>query len=232
MLNNNVVRPSESPWNAPLVLVRKKDGSIRFCVDYSRLNAITIRQVHQFPRIPEMISRLRDARVFSTLDAASGYWQIQLEESAKPFTAFTVPRLGHFEFNVMPFGLKNAPAVFQRAMDFALSGLDPLFCMIYIDDILVHSSTPEQHLLDLERLFDRLASFNIVINPTKCRLFREELPFLGFVVSGEEFGRTTARSRRSPTALRRGTSLNCATFLDCSPTTALTFPTRPTYSSL
>ena len=138
MLSLGVIRHSKSPWSSPIVLARKKDGSVRFCVDYRKLNAVTERDVYPLPRIEDVLDKLQGKRFFSTCDAASGFWQIRLPEADKAKTAFTSER-GLFEFEVMPFGLTNAPATFQRLMDQVFSDLLFLFILVYIDDIMVHS---------------------------------------------------------------------------------------------
>ena len=119
MLDAVVIRPSNSPWSSPLVLVKKRDGSLRFCVDYRKLNSITVKDAYPLPRIDDTLDALGDVKYFSTLDMSSGYWQVEVGEEDKAKTAFTTGK-GHFEFNVMPFGLSNAPATFQRLMDLVL----------------------------------------------------------------------------------------------------------------
>ena len=122
MLERGVIEPSSSPWSAGVVLAKKKDGSTRFCVDYCKLNEATIKDSYPLPRIDESLDLLSGAQWFSTLDLCSGYWQVELEPDAKPKTAFVTKR-GLFQFNVMPFGLCNAPASFERLMETVLSGL-------------------------------------------------------------------------------------------------------------
>lgn len=122
MLFKNIFRPSSSPWSSPVVLIANKDGFIRFCIDYRRLNKVTRKDVYSMPRIDDALDALRDARYFSSLDLRSGYWQVPMADEDKEKTAFVTPD-GLFEFNVMPFGLSNAPATFERMMDTALHGL-------------------------------------------------------------------------------------------------------------
>ena len=145
MLNQGVIRPSNSPWASPVVLVRKKDGTWRFCIDFRKLNSVTHRDAYPLPRIDATLDSLAGAKFFSTLDLASGYWQVELEEEDKEKTAFTTPH-GLFEFNVMPFGLTNAPATFQRLMECVLAGLTTEHSLIYLDDIIVFSATFQEHL--------------------------------------------------------------------------------------
>ncbi len=144
MQQNGVIQPSCSPWSSPVIMVRKKNGSHRFCVDYRGLNAVTKPDTFPLPRIDDLLDQLGKARYFSTLDLASGFWQIRMELLSQEKTAFVTPR-GLYEFRVMPFGLTNAPAVFQRLMQRVLAGLNPEdgneFVTAYMDDVLVFSAT-------------------------------------------------------------------------------------------
>ena len=137
-----MIRPSTSPWSSPIVLVRTKDGTLRFCVDYGHLNSVTKADTYPLPRIDDMLDQLGKSTHFSTLDLASGYWQIQVDPASCEKTAFTTHK-GLFEFRVMPFELKNAPAVFQHLMEQVLRQLNPEdgpdFVSVYIDDVLVFS---------------------------------------------------------------------------------------------
>ncbi|KRY04270.1 Transposon Ty3-I Gag-Pol polyprotein, partial [Trichinella patagoniensis] len=139
-LRQDVVEPSSSPWASPIVLVRKKDGSCRFCVDYRQLNNLTRKDAHPLPRIDDTLDALAGAQWFSTLDLASGYWQVEVEPQDREKTAFTTP-LGLYQFKVMPFGLCNAPATFQRLMEIALRGLVGSDCLVYLDDVIVFGKT-------------------------------------------------------------------------------------------
>ena len=138
MLTQNIVQPSSSPWASPIILVPKKDGSSRFCIDYRKLNSVTKKDVYPLPRIDDILDTLGQARYFTTLDLASGYWQIELDPATREKSAFTTHR-GLFEFRRMPFGLCNAPSTFQRLMQVVLAGLEWQCCFVYIDDILVCS---------------------------------------------------------------------------------------------
>ena len=182
MLDNKIIRPSSSPWCSPVVMVRKKDGSWRFCIDYRKLNAVTCRDAYPLPRIDSTLDSLSGATYFTTLDLASGYWQVEVEEADKEKTAFSTLE-GHFEFNVMPFGLTNAPATFQRLMECVLAGLVGEECLIYLDDIIVFSSTFKEHLLRLSRVFQALCDAGLQLKPSKCHLALKQVRYLGHIVS-------------------------------------------------
>ena len=182
MEERGIVQPSSSPWASPVVLVPKKDGSLRFCVDFRRLNSITTKDVYPLPRVDDILDTLGNARYFTTLDLASGYWQVPLDDDARPKTAFTTHQ-GLYEFVRMPFGLCNAPATFQRTMQSVLAGLEWRDCFVYIDDILIASATFEEHLQHLEQVFDRLRTANLRLKPKKCRFLCKEVKYLGHVIS-------------------------------------------------
>ena len=184
MRQQGVVQPSCSPWSSPVVLVPKKDGSLRFCIDYRRLNAATKKDVYPLPRVDDILDALGEARYFSSLDLASGYWQVELDKDAREKSAFTTYN-GLFEFTRMPFGLCNAPATFQRIMQIVLAGLEWQSCFVYLDDILIASKTFEQHLHHLREVFTRIRGANLRLKPRKCGLLRDEVHFLGHVISAK-----------------------------------------------
>ena len=140
------IRRSNSPWASPVVLVKKKDGSLRFCIDLRKLNARTIKDAYSLPRIEESLDCLNGATIFTSLDLKSGYWQVELDDESVPLTAFTVGPLGFYECVRMPFGLTNAPATFQRLMENCLGEMHLNWCIIYLDDVIIFSSTPEEHI--------------------------------------------------------------------------------------
>ena len=155
MLDQGIIEPSCSPWASPVVLVRKKSGQFRFCVDYRKLNATTTKDKYPLPRIDDTLDTLQGSVIFSTLDLKSGYWQVPLSEKAKKKTAFTT-RFGLYQFNVLPFGLCNAPATFQRLMDLVLVGLNFTCALVYLDDIIIFSKSARQHVADTKSVLEAL----------------------------------------------------------------------------
>ena len=151
MLKKRVISSSKSPWASPIVLVKKKNGSLRFCVDYRKVNAVTRKDAYPIPRVDDTLDALAGSKWFSTLDLISGYWQVKVADEDKEKTAFCTPD-GFFEFNVMPFGMSNAPATFQRLMDVVLSGLQWSTCLVYIDDLVIRGKTFEEHLQYLKEV--------------------------------------------------------------------------------
>ena len=185
MVEVGAIRKSFSPWTSAVVLVRKKDGGLRLCIDLRKLNNRTIKDGYSLPRIDDTLDCLHGAKWFSTLDLKSGYWQVELEEEAKPLTAFTMGPLGFWECERMPFGLTNAPATFQRLMESCLGELNLSWCIIYLDDIIVFSQTPEEHLVRIQAVFDKLKAAGLKLKPSKCELFKKQINYLGHVVRQE-----------------------------------------------
>ena len=184
MLKQKVIEPSSSAWASPVVLVKKKDGSVRFCVDYRRLNDVTEKDAYPLPRVDDNLDALAGAKLFSTLDLASGYWQVEMDPHDAEKTAFCT-RYGLYQWRVMPFGLCNAPSTFERLMEKVLSGLQWKIALLYLDDIIVFSSTVEQQLERLRLVFERIRKENLQLKPKKCHLFRKEVSFLGHRVSAD-----------------------------------------------
>ena len=176
-----VIERSDSPWSSAVVLVKKKDGTQRFCVDYRALNDVTVKDSYPLPRIDDTLDALVGARWFSTLDLKSGYHQVEMAEEDKPKTAFSFGQ-GLWQFNVMPFGLCNAPSCFERLMERVLDGLQWKTALVYIDDVIVYGSTFEEELERLEEVLRRLRGAHLKLSPKKCVLFQREVPFLGHVV--------------------------------------------------
>lgn len=176
------IRPSNSPWACAIVLVPKKDGSTRFCIDYRPLNQRTIRDAHPIPLIQDMLTSLQGARYFTSMDAASGYWQVPIHPRSRPLTAFICSE-GLFEWNVLPFGLMNAPPFFQRMMNTIFAGMIGRGVLIYVDDILVYGSSLEEHNRVLSEALRRLRQEGLLLKPSKCRFAESAVEFLGHVVS-------------------------------------------------
>ena len=177
------IRRSNSPWASPIVLIRKKDGSLRFCIDLRKLTARTIKDAYSLPRIEESLDCLNGACIFSSLDLKSGYWQVELDDDSIPMTAFTVGPLGFYECVRMPFGLTNTPVTFQWLMESCLGELHLNWCIIYLDDIIIHSRTPEEHITRLRGVFERLRTAGLKLKPSKCTFFKDQIPHLGHIVS-------------------------------------------------
>jgi hypothetical protein len=186
MLKAKIIEPSRSPWASRIVLVRKKDGirTPRFCVDYRQLNEVTVKDSYPLPYQTDLMDSISDAKYFSSLDLAAGYWQIKLDDDAKLKSAFA-SRHGFFQFNVMPFGLTNAPATFQRMMDVVLAGLTWLECMVYLDDIIIFARNWKEHLERLAHVLARLREYKLVAKLSKCQFGCRTIKFLGHVISAE-----------------------------------------------
>ena len=185
LVDAGIIRESVSPWASPIVVVRKKDQSIRLCVDYRRLNSVTAKNSFPLPRIDESLQALGGAKYFSVLDLTSGYYQVAMEEKDQEKTAFVTP-FGLWEYTRMPFGLCNSPATFQRLMQRCLGDQALQSILIYLDDIIIFSATFDEHLKRLERVFSRLKHHGLKIKPAKCSFFQTQVKYLGhLVVAGE-----------------------------------------------
>ena len=181
MLEGGQIEPSDSPWASPVVLVTKKDGSTRFCVDYRRLNALTTKDTYPLPRIDDSLRLLGNQQWFSTMDLASGYWQVAMSPEAKRKAAF-VTNEGLFQFRVMPFGLCNAPATFERLMDRVLRGMRWSRSLVYLDDVISFGGSVTEALTRLEEVLCRLSNFGLQLKAKKCTFMQTEVVFLGHIV--------------------------------------------------
>ena len=194
MLEDGVISRSTSEWAAPVVLITKKNGEIRFCVDYRRLNSISRTDSYPMPRVDELIDRLGSANYISTLDLSRGYWQVPMSAQSRAKTAF-VTSYGLFEFNVMPFGLQGAPSTFQRMMDQLLRGLEDC-AAAYLDDLVIHNATWPEHLASLRKVLERLRTAGLTAKPSKCHFAMKECTYLGHIVGNgqvrPEIGKLTA----------------------------------------
>jgi len=182
MLKAKVVRPSTSEWASSVVVVPKNDGSLRFCVDYRRLNAVTKKDSYPIPRMEDCIDLLGDARVFSTLDCNAGSWQIPMAPDDIDKTAFTC-HMGTYDYLKMAFGLTNAPAIFQRALDIFLSGMTSQTFLVYLDDVIVFSDSPENHVKAIDEALTRLGRAGVTLKAKKCQLFQTSFQYLGHIIS-------------------------------------------------
>ena len=182
MLKLKIISPSCSEWASNVVMVKKKDESLRFCIDYRKLNEKTVKDVYPLPRIDSCLDALAGAKWFSTFDLRAGYHQVGLHPRDAHKTTF-ITRRGSFKFDVLPFGLCNAPATFERLMDLVMSGLNYESLLVYLDDIIVFSETLEVHLVRLELVFLRLEAAGLKLKASKCHIMQQKVLFLGHVVT-------------------------------------------------
>ena len=184
LLSKGFIRPSISPWGAPVLFVKNKDGSLRLCIDYRKLNRVTIRNQYPLPRIDELFDQLQGSRVYSKIDLRSGYHQLRVQESDVPKTAFRT-RYGHYEFLVMPFGLTNAPAAFMDLMNRVFQPYLDRFVIVLIDDILVYSGSSEEHSEHLRIVLHTLRERQLYAKLSECQFWLDRVVFLGHVISAE-----------------------------------------------
>ena len=178
MLESSTIRPSQSTCCNAMVLVQKRDRGLHFCINFYHLNAHTKKDPYPLPRIQGVLESLVGAGHFSCLDLKSRFWQIKMEESSKQYTRFMVGNLGFFECDQMPFGLCNAQANFQQLMENCMGELNLIYCLIYLDDLIVFSQMAEGHLHQLCVVCDQLREYNLKLKPLKCSLFKEEVNYL------------------------------------------------------
>ena len=184
LLSIGFIRPSVSPWGAPVLFVKKKDGTLRLCIDYRGLNNVTVKNKYPLPHIDELFDQLQGARVYSKLDLQQGYHQLKIREDDIPKTAFRT-RYGHYEFVVMPFGLTNAPAAFMDLMHRVFRPYLDKFVVIFIDDILIYSKDQEEHKDHLRTVLQVLRTHKLYAKLSKCEFWLKEIAFLGHIVSGD-----------------------------------------------
>ena len=184
LLKNGLIEPSSSPYGAPVLFVTKKDGSLRMCIDYRALNKITVKNKYPMPRTDQLLDVLSGAQVFSSLDLQSGYHQIRIPKGDISKTAFRTP-FGHYQFKVLSFGLTNAPATFQAAMNGIFRPLLGKCVVVYIDDILVFSKTHEEHAKHLRQVLQILQNQDFRVKLSKCEFAKSEVKFLGHVVGAD-----------------------------------------------
>ena len=187
MMATNVIQHSTSPWAAPVILVEKKSGELRFCIDYRKLNSLTKKDSFPLPRIDSTLDRLYGKKFFTTLDLASGYWQIELDDPSKEKTAFIVEN-NLYEFIRMPFGLCNAPATFQRVMNYILRDVSGIKALVYLDDVIIFSETFEDHLRDIKEVFTLIQNAGLKLKLKKCQFMKKSVQYLGHIISRDGIG--------------------------------------------
>ena len=174
MLDVGAICPSQLPWYNAVVLVRKKDGMLHFCVDFQRFNTCTKKDSYPLPWIQEALESMAGTAHFSTMEFKSGFWQVKMAPESQQYTAFTAGNLGFYEFTHMPFGLCNAPVTFQRLMQNTLGELNLTYCIIYLDDVIVFGHSENEHLEHLCVVFECFREFNLRLKPSKCSFFQSE----------------------------------------------------------
>ncbi|KAM1286042.1 hypothetical protein ACFX2J_000134 [Malus domestica] len=184
LIDKGFIQPSSSPWGAPVLFVRKKDGTLRLCIDYRQLNRVTIKNRYPLPRIDDLFDQLKGACVFSKIDLRSGYYQLKIKDDDVHKTAFRT-RYGHYEFLVMPFGLTNAPAAFMRLMNEVFQEYLDKFVIVFIDDILVYSKSKSDHIRHLNLVLRKLRDHRLYAKFSKCEFWLDQVAFLGHVVSAQ-----------------------------------------------
>ena len=184
MLANGVIEESTSPWCSPVVLARKRDGSVRFCVDLRAVNSVTKPIAYPLPRIDEALDSLSGAKFFTTLDMTAGYWQVDIAPEDREKTAFSTGK-GLHHFRKMAMGLRNAGATFQKLMELVLAGVDAQSCLVYLDDVILFNKTEDGHIRTLEEVFTRIRRAGLKLKPQKCLIGKKEVTFLGHQVSRE-----------------------------------------------
>ena len=178
MLDGGAIHPSQSPWCNAVVLVRKKDGTLHFCVNFRHLNMQMKKDSDPLPHIQEALESMAGSAHFSSMDFKSGFWQIKMAPESQQYLAFMVGNLGFYKFTHIPFGLCNAPATFQHLMQNTLGELNLTYCVIYLDDVIIFGRMEEEHLECLCMVFERFWEFNLKLKPSKCSFFQLEIIYL------------------------------------------------------
>ncbi|CAF4979735.1 unnamed protein product, partial [Rotaria socialis] len=186
LLKQGIIEPSISPWSSPVVLVKKKDGTHRFCVYFTKLNAITIRDHFPLPRIDDIFDQLSDSHFFTTLDFKSGYFQVPLDKRDRSKTTFST-RDSRYQFTVLPQGITNGPPTFQRIVNNILGNSRWKYSLAYLDDVIIYSSSFNEHLEHLDDILTRLNTANFRLNIDKCKIAQSTIKFLGHQIDHEAF---------------------------------------------
>ena len=184
LLEKGYIRPSVSPWGAPVLFVNKKDGTLRLCIDYRQLNKVTVKNKYPLPRIDDLFDQMRGSKVFSKIDLRSGYHQARIKDEDIHKIAFRT-RYGHYEFVVVPFGLTNAPATFMCLMNSVFSRYLDKFVLVFLDDILVYSKNEEEHEEHLRLTLQLLREHQLYAKLSKCGFYRDRIQYLGHIISEE-----------------------------------------------
>jgi hypothetical protein len=184
ILKKGYIRPSVSPWGAPILFVKKKDGTLRLCIDFKQLNKVTIKNKYTLPRIDDLFDQLKDARIFSKNDLGSGYHQVRIKDEDISKTTFGT-RYGHYEFTVVPFGLSNAPVIFMCLMNGVFREYLDKFVIVFLDDILVYSKSEEEHEYHLRTVLQVLREHQLYAKLSKCSFYHNKIHYLGHIISEE-----------------------------------------------
>ena len=195
MSNKGLIRPSTSPCGAPILFARKKDGSLRLCVDYRRLNNMTQKNVYPLPLIDELLDKLASSKIFTSLDLKDAYWLIRIKDGDEWKTAFRT-RYGLFEYLIMPFGLSNAPGAFQAHVNSCFSDMIDKFLKVYMDDFLVHSENFDIHVQHVRKVLERVIEKKMKVNLKKCTFHTKKTAFLGYEVSDISVNTVASKSVR------------------------------------
>ena len=201
MLDLGAIRHSSSPWASAIVVVRKKGGKLRFCIDLKKLNNRTLKDSYSLPRIEHVLDQLLGSTIFTTLDLKAGYWQVEMLEECKPYTAFSCGPLGFYECETMPFGATNAPATFQRLMDNCLGDLNMNWCIFHLDDIIIFSQDAASHIKRLEVVFKSLQKQDSSLSPPSVSFSKKRIKYLGTLFLKKVFLLTPRKLRQSLTGL-------------------------------